>query len=437
MIKECLVVLGLVLTGVAAGAQPPASGKKPAPPRTDAKPTPMKKPVQASADSIAAPLAPAGNDIVQGLNQFAFDLYARLRESKQDANVFYSPYSISTALAMTYAGARGETAEQMARVMHLPNTPDQVHTTFGDLHRQLLGGGKPRGFQLHTANALWLQQGQVLRPDYMRTVLIDYQGDIREGDFKKTPEAVRETINRWVEDLTRKMIVDFLPPGRLKGVEPPLWVNAIYFKSAWHTPFNPKRTEKGPFFSSAEHKVDAQMMYQKHSYRYLNEGTAELLEMPYKGDELSMLLLLPAKRHGLAAVEKDLSAAKLAGWRSALQRLKPREVEVTLPRFKLTGEAELGALLRGMGMELAFSPDADFSGIHPEPKMFMLATVLHKAVVEVNEEGTEAAAATGVMAKRSLPKDELPHFKADQPFCFFIVDQRSGIVLFAGRCVKP
>jgi serpin B len=335
---------------------------------------------------------------------------------------------------MTHAGARGETAQQIAAVLHLPDRPELVYATFADLHRQLNADAAAKNYQLLSANGLWAPKGFPFLPDYLRVLQELYGASVREADFAGDADGVRRAINAWVAEQTRQKIPQFLPEGGLADAAPPVWVNAVYFKSAWAGPFRKERTKPGPFFVRRDQSTPVPFMQQVGGFRHADAGPCEILELPYKGQELRMLVLLPKDRDGLPELEKQLTAANLGAW---LGRLKRQSVEVLLPRFQLTGEAELSGLLKALGMGAAFGQEADFSGVHGGKGSFQLGEVLHKAVVEVNEEGTEAAAATGVKVPRSVSLTEPRPFKADHPFCFLIQDTRSGCILFLGRLVAP
>jgi serpin B len=379
-----------------------------------------------------APTAPAADkaEAVQGNNAFALDLYAKLRS--QEGNLFVSPASISTALAMTYAGARGPTADEMAKTLHFTLAPDRLHPALGALLHDLHGDGKSRGYRLAIANALWAQKGQPFLPPYLQLTRQCYGANLQEVDFAGATEEARRTINAWVEKQTQDKIKDLLQQGVLDSTTRLVLTNAIYFKGDWQEPFKKDQTRDAPFQLSSTEKVNVPLMNRTGEFNYLEGDNFQALELPYAGKDLSMVVLLPKKVDGLADVEKTLTAEKLA---SALAKLRHEEVVVSLPRFQVTSEFSLKGTLAAMGMPLAFSDKADFSGMDGKEDLF-LSAVVHKAFVDVNEEGTEAAAATGVViAWKSLPARQV--FRADHPFLFLIRDRRSGSILFLGRLVKP
>jgi serpin B len=375
---------------------------------------------------------PDAAKVAQGNNVFAFDLYARLRE--KEGNLFFSPYSISTALAMTYAGARGQTAEQMAQTLHFALEPQRLHPGFAGLIQELNGAGRKRGYQLRVANALWGQKDYGFLPDFLRLTQSNYGAGLYEVDFAAT-EAARRTINAWVEKQTQDKIKDLIPKNILTPLTRLVLTNAIYFHGNWQHAFPKGSVQKGDFHVSGSQKVTVPLMRQQKTFAYVDGGTFQLLELPYEGNDLSMVVLLPKNVDGLANLEKSLTASRLDEW---LAKRKPHEVEVTLPKFKVTAEFSLAKVLADMGMPAAFGGEADFSGMSSRERL-KIAAVIHKAFVDVNEKGTEAAAATAVVIAASSAPPQFPRatFRADHPFSFLIRDNRTGSVLFAGRVVNP
>jgi serpin B len=366
--------------------------------------------------------------VVRGNTRFALDLYGKL--SAEGGNLFVSPYSISTALAMTYAGARGETADQMAAVLHLPPNPGRVHEAFAALKE--LGRG---GDQLAVANRLWGQAGYHFLPEFLATTRESYGAELAEVDFARAEDA-RRRINGWVEEQTRGKIADLIRPGVLDPQTRLVLTNAIHFKGDWADPFPKAATRDAPFRLTPEESADVPLMNRRGSYRYFAGDGLKALELPYEGRDLAMLVLLPDEVGGLAALERELDEANLAKW---VDGLKARDVDVALPRFRMASQLSLDETLKGLGMPLAFDrARADFSGMTTQEELFIWA-VVHKAFVDVNEEGTEAAAATAVvMAPRSAAVPRKPAvFRADHPFVFAIRDTKTGSILFLGRVVDP
>lgn len=377
--------------------------------------------------------------VVQGNNEFALKLYAGLRA--QEGNLFLSPYSISTALAMTYAGARGRTEAQMAEVLHFPTArgeapldPAQFHLAFGAIINDLNQRAEKADFQLSVANALWGQKGYAFLAEFLELVEARYEGKLTEVDFVRATEQARTTINGWVEEKTNDKIKELIQPGVLDQMTRLVLTNAIYFKGNWAKQFEEDRTSEAPFTLAGGEKVDAAMMNQSGDFPYMEAEDFQALELPYVNDELSMIVLLPKKTDGLAEFEKRLTAEDLGKW---LAKLRKREVVVSLPKFEMTRQFSLASVLKSMGMTDAFSRGADFSGMSGSRDLFISA-VIHKAYVDVNEEGTEAAAATAVTVKlTSVLPDRRVVFRADHPFLFLIRDNKSGSILFIGRVMNP
>ncbi len=372
--------------------------------------------------------------VVKGNNRFAFELYHRL--SGAEGNLFLSPYSISTALAMTSAGARGKTAEEMQEVFHFPPQAE-LHPAVAALRHEINGAAGKKKYQLSTANALWGAKGYAFRPEFLKLVKDDYGAELTDLDFAGDTEGARRTINTWVEKETQDKIKDLIARGVLSSDTRLVLTNAIYFKGMWEQPFRKDRTQDQPFRAAGGAKPKVPLMYQVAHFGYTETDDFQALQLPYAGKELALLVLLP-KKDDLAGLEKRLSADLVAG---VVAKLANEEVIVNLPRFKTTAEFELSDALKAMGMPLAFSNAADFSGMTAsQQESLMLSKVIHKAFVDVNEEGTEAAAATAVIARPTAavfrPKP-VPVFRADHPFVYLIRDVRNGSVLFLGRLADP
>ncbi|HUX17151.1 MAG TPA: serpin family protein [Phycisphaerae bacterium] len=385
--------------------------------------TTEEKPPVASTEDVQA--------VAGGCNRFAFDLYAQLRGA--EGNLFLSPYSISTALAMTYGGARGQTADQMAKVLCLPAGVEAVHAAYGALQNDFNVAGEGGEFDLFVANRLWGQKGYAFLKEFLTLVEKNYGAGIKQVDFAGATEEARKTINAWVEKQTQDKIQELLPPGVLDAQVRLVLTNAIYFKGRWAEEFHKRLTRDEDFFLTPEKKAAVPMMHQTADFGYFEGDGLQALELPYRGDRLAMVVLLPKAKDGLAALEASLSADKVAEWVGKLHR---REVQVALPRFKTTAEFSLKDTLVAMGMAAAFGGDADFSGMTGAKDLFISA-VVHKAFVDVNEEGTEAAAATAVVMGRAAMPEPAPVFCADHPFLFLIRDTKTGAILFFGRILDP
>jgi serpin B len=379
-------------------------------------------------------------DVAAGNNEFAFDLYAKL--SSQKGNLFFSPYSISTALAMVYAGAAGNTQLQMGRVLNLITDPcdttaggkNQTHKAYGRILEGLNDRGKKGAYQLSIANALWGQQDYKFHKDYLELVKTNYGSGLIKVDFKTAAEAARLKINAWVEKKTKNKIRNLISPGVLDSMTRLVLTNAIYFKGNWASKFKEKQTRPEPFTLIDGKKIQTPMMNQTSEFKYTQLKNFQALELPYVKDELSMIILLPKEGVALPDFEKTVTAKKLDSW---LRKLLKRKVIVSIPKFKQRSQFGLGNILQSMGMTDAFSRHADFSAMTPRRDLYISA-VIHKAFVDVNEEGTEAAAATAVtMRTTSILPEKLPVFRADRPFVFIIRDNTTSSILFIGRVMNP
>jgi serpin B len=370
-------------------------------------------------------------EVVAGNTAFATDLYAKLKTG--EGNLFFSPYSISTALAMTYAGARGETAHQMANVLHLGMSQERLHPGFAALEGELNAVQKKGKVQLSVANSLWPQKGHSFLPVYVDLLKRHYGASVTGLDYAGAAESARKTINDWVEDKTVQKIKDLIKPGVLGPDTLLVLANAIYFKGNWVSQFNPKQTREDLFHTATGTQVVSSMMNREGKCSYAETLDLQALELPYDGYDLSMIVLLPRKAEGIGALESELTPVNLAQWTKSLRE---RKIILFLPKFRLTCEFSLKETLVAMGMTDPFSGTADFSGMDGSHDLFISA-VVHKAFVDVNEEGTEAAAATAVRMKRGYAPPKVPVFRADHPFVFLIRDKHNGSILFLGRVTDP
>ncbi len=368
--------------------------------------------------------------VVAGDNAFALDLYRQLKGT--DGNLFLSPHSISECLALTYAGARGNTANQMAQVLRFGTNP--VHAAFAELRSGLRRAQQRRGIELSAANGLWVQTDYPLVPAFLDLARQQYEAAVKQVDFRTQAEPAAREINAWVSGKTKGRIGDIIPAGQLDRASKLVLVNAIYFKGAWKTKFDPQFTRDSDFRVDADHTVKCPMMACRGKFRfYYHSGapaSCEVIELPYVGKDFALIAILPLELDGLADLESKLTMENLATWLASLQETTG---DVLLPKFKLQTGFSLDNILSAMGMGDAFGAKADFSGIDGT-KWLEVSSVLHRAFVEVNEEGTTAAAAT---AARHRTKSMPPRFRADHPFLFLIRDNRSGSILFLGRLVDP
>jgi serpin B len=372
--------------------------------------------------------------VSQGINKFGFDLYKNLKKANgnKDNNLFYSPASISIALAMTYAGARGDTEKQMANVLNFTLPQDRLHSAYSKLIENLKSA---KDYELSIANALWLQKDYKYLQEFLNTMEKYYKGGFNEVDYITNPEGARIKINDWVSKETKEKIKDILNPGDITSLTRLVLTNAIYFKGKWQTEFDKKSTRDEDFYLINGQKTKVKMMFQENRFNYYENDDLQLLEMPYKGDKVSMVIILP-KAGKFETVENMMDEKKLQEWTKSATKM---EVKAYIPRFKFTQRFDLSEDLSKMGMKDAFSAGvADFSGINGKKNDLFISKVIHKAFVDVNEEGTEAAAATAVeMALKAAPIKKLAIFEADHPFIFLVRDKEAGSILFMGRVMDP
>lgn len=372
-------------------------------------------------------------ELADGNTTFALALYRRL--SAGPGNLFFSPHSVSSALAMTYAGARGETAAQMADALRFTLPEARLHAAFNALDLALASrekgaeGQDGGGFRLHIAHAIWGQIGAPIERAFLDVLAQSYGAGLHVVDFVNAPEAARGIINDWVERRTEERIRDILPDGAIGPSTRLVLTNAIYFKAAWQFPFKEERTAPGDFTLADGSTVSVPMMTGGARVRYGEGDGYQALEMPYEGGELSMLLVLPS---ALGELEAALDRARLD---DVLDSLGERSVSITLPRFRIESTFDLRPPLSDLGMPIAFSDNADFSGIDGRGGL-SISDVIHKAFVSVDEAGTEAAAATAVViGETAAPVPATIRF--DRPFLFFIRDHATGAILFIGRVADP
>ncbi len=375
--------------------------------------------------------------LIEGNSAFAFELYQALRE--KDGNLFYSPHSISLALAMTYAGARGETAQQMANTLHFILSQDRLHPALNSLDIELSKRGQEaqgkdgEGFRLNIVNAIWGQKDYSFIPTFLDVLAENYGAGLRILDFMKEPEQSRMTINDWVSEQTEERIKDLIPQGAIDELTRLVLTNAIYFNAAWQYPFDEDATSEGDFFLLNGDKITVPMMRQTESFGYTGEDGYQAVELPYDGRELSMVILLP-EQGKFASFEASLSRQLVDG---IIQKIGYRQVALSMPKFEYESSFGLKQPLTTLGMEDAFIPEAaDFSGMDGRRDLF-IQDVLHKAFVSVDEVGTEAAAATAVIVGTTSMPPEPIEVKIDRPFIYLIRDIETGTVLFVGRVVNP
>jgi serpin B len=371
--------------------------------------------------------------VAKANNAFAYDLYGKYKS--EEGNIFFSPYSISTALAMTYEGAKGKTAEEMLSVLLFPGDENIRRLGFQGIYNGINKDNK--SYKLSTANALWAQKDYSFRADYFATTGNYYGGKVTNLDFAGDTENSRQTINRWVEEQTNNKIKDLIPAGGVNAMTRLVLTNAIYFKGNWLIQFNKNNTKERDFRVSPERTVKAKMMNlagEKAVFSYGETEKLQILELPYDGRDLSMIILLP-RGDDVGSLEQSLNGESLTSLKNSMEE---KQVDVFMPSFKFETKYYMAKTLKEMGMPTAFSMDADFSGMTGKKDLF-ISEVIHQAFVEVNEEGTEAAAATAVIMTASAVMDppKIPVFNADHPFIYLIQEKASGNILFMGRVSDP
>lgn len=394
--------------------------------------------LKSNKDRITSPMADQSDMtmLVNGDSEFAFDLYQALK--KEDGNIFYSPYSISLALAMTYAGARGETAKQMADTLHYQLDQSALHSAFNSLDIELgkrgegAKGKDEKGFRLNIVNAIWGQKDYKFLLAYLDVLAENYGAGLRILDFQSAPEQSRITINNWVSDQTESRIKDLIPEGSIDFLTRLVLTNAIYFNAAWKLPFQPEATTNGPFHLINGGDVTVPMMKQTENFGYAKSGNYLAVELPYDGDELSMVILMNDGGK-FSDFENTLKSPAV---KAIIDELKNTRVALTMPKFEFESEFGLKATLMGMGMEEPFRDSADFSGMSTQSDLH-IDDVVHKAFVSVDEAGTEAAAASAVIVGTTSMPPEPVTVTLDRPFIFLIRDIKTGTILFIGRVMNP
>ena len=419
LMSSKFLVIFPVLLACKVSDTPEAAAKKP-------------EPVPVVATAIATPAVGTDaerNRVAEGEQAFATRLYAKL---PRDGNLSSSPTSIRIALAMASAGAKGDTARQMETSLALEGSPQSIHDGFAAELRALASTSSKQ--TVRVVNRLWARKGGSFNADFVSLLQRNYAAPLAELDFYSDADKSRLTINSFIEESTEHKIKDLLPRGALAKETKMVLTNAVYFKADWQQRFDPSATVDAPFFVSSAMTTQSKLMTTTHSFRYAKTADAQVLELPYASGQMSMMIVLPNDKDGITKLENAIKDTSIATWASALSST---EVNVKLPRFTLTSHFSLACKLGAMGMPLAFDPEkADFSGIDGTRELY-LGDVIHQAFVTVDEKGTEAAAATAVVAPpTAMPVASPVDFRADHPFVFFIRDTR-GAILFMGRVADP
>ncbi|MFC1977922.1 serpin family protein [Chloroflexota bacterium] len=419
--KAMTILVAIIILGLTACTQPASVGI-----------------LQSEKPRVTDPQVNQGDlaTLVNGNSEFAFNLYQTLKDT--DGNLFYSPYSISLALAMTFAGARGETERQMADTINFLLPQDSLHPAFNGLDIDLSSRGEgakgkdEEGFRLNIVNAIWGQKDYDFLSGYLDILAENYGAGLRILDFVAAPEPSRITINDWVSNQTEGRIEDLIPQGAIDTLTRLVLTNAIYFNAAWQHPFNEEATVDGTFNLLDGGEITVPMMNQTESFGYAEGETYQAVELPYDGNELSMVILLPEAGQ-FEDFDGLLNYRKAEGIISDINR---RQVSLQMPKFEFDSEFSLKSALANMGMPITFSGDADFSGMTGS-KDLSIDEVIHKAFVSVDEAGTEAAAATAVIMKAvSMPAEPIS-VAVDHPFIFLIRDIETGAILFIGQVMNP
>lgn len=385
----------------------------------------------------ATPEEEALAKFTQSSNQFGFHLWKTLgKETGSAKNEMLSPFSIESALTLSRLGAAGDTGKEMGEALKLSSDLEKVQIGYWQLIRHLNGEpGTERGFELKSANALWLQIDFPFLPNYLALAQKTFLADLKSVDFKKNAEETGKEINRWVSERTGGKITDIIAPGTLGASNRLVLTNAIYFKGQWTHPFEKSGTKNDKFSLSKSKTASVAFMNKTEQYRYLESDGAQIVEIPYRNSSLAMVVAVPKEITGLKSLENKVNADLIDLW---TKRAEYKRAALSLPSFKFHTEYQLEKPLKELGMRLAFSPAADFTGTTKAGNI-SIDSVVHKTYIGVDEVGTEAAAATAVTYKMtSAPIEERPIVvKVNRPFLFFIKDIETGIILFAGRVTDP
>ena len=376
------------------------------------------------------------NALAEEINKMSLDLYAQLNEDGK--NTFFSPLSISTAFGLAQQGAAGETADEMREALRISFTKDSdvIATGYEFLMKSLNDRESEDAFKLHIANALWVQEGYGINDAYTKTAKDSFDARAEELPFQANPDESAAIINKWVAEKTADKIKNLIPASAITNLTRLILTNAVYFKGTWQSKFKKHATHDKEFHLLDGNSPKVPTMHQTSRFGYHETDTMQALEMRYKKCGLSMVVLLPKAKDGLSALEKELDEKLLAAVTAKLKQ--SRRVRVALPKWTVKTKYGLNAPMQALGMKKAFTAgQADFSGITEKEQLFIQAA-LHKAYINVDEEGTEAAAATGLMiSATSVELDPPTPFIADHPFMFMIRDTKTGVILFMGRVLDP
>jgi len=368
-------------------------------------------------------------DVVKDNTKFAFDFYSKVSE-RETGNIFFSPISLSSAMSMTFAGSSDETKNQISKVFHFESNDKKYHQKQGKIIKRYSSNAD--SIKLSLVNTLWAEKTYQFKKDYNKLIQKSYSATIHQVDFVGKAEESRIQINNDISKLTFDKIKELLPSGSINSLTRLVLTNAIYFKGNWKTKFDKKKTFDGNFYITHQNKINCKMMGVKSRFNYYEGSKIQAIEMPYKGGNFSMVIILPSAGITLADYTKEFTYSTIE---DILKRMTSEDINVSIPKFKISTGYQLKPLLSEMGMPLAFTDYATFSNMTSKNDL-KISDVFHKAYIEVNEEGTEAAAATAVViAVKSIGNDK--YFVANRPFIFMIRDRVTGTILFMGRIVDP
>lgn len=391
---------------------------------------------------IPGAMDPAADGAVSGINHFTLDLFKRMGSPTD--NLFLSPASVSTAMALAYRGAQGATADELRRVLYFSTPPETYLATQAPILRAMTFSATGR--ELSTNNSLWVQDGLSMNPAYLADTAANAGAGLRRVDYRTDPDRARATINKWVSDKTHDRIINLLSPENVTNGTRAILVNTIYWKAHWETAFRAAKTKTESFYLLDGKTIPASLMHQESDYRVLERDGVKAIDLPYRGGEVSMTVLMPSKAAALPALEAGLTDATLTEWLAKLDAAEAQPTILTLPKMHLEWSGDLVDTFRTMGLNAAFDTRADFSGMATVPgdQVLVIGAIIHQTRLDVDEEVSEAAAATAVVDDIIItglsppPKPKPPFvFRANKPFLFLLRDRRTHAILFIGRYTGP
>lgn len=367
---------------------------------------------------------------VENATHFAFDIYGQI--AREEGNIVLSPYSITTAMAITYLAAKKETETEIAGTLHFPSEKEKMNKAFQALGEKVAENNEE--VKTLIANAVWINKSFSLSPEYKELIREYYDASLLEVNFKSRLRSSRKTINKWVAKHTDNKITGLLKPEDIDPTVELIITNAVFFKGAWENPFDAEKTEKDIFYIDEKNtcQVDFMNSNQDAAYNYANVKNTHIIEMPYKNHTKSMLIVMPGAKNNLQSLEKSLSTGLYHEW---LVTLRPKKMQLSIPKFHASKRTALNKTLKTMGMPLAFTEEADLSGFTGGNNGLFISNVIHQANIRVDEKGAEATAATAVITSRSMNKAN--KLVINRPFIFIIKDNQTHAILFIGRINKP